>query len=1257
MQLRYEEARKLGRVRTAEELCQQRPELIEELRKRLQALEEVNQFLKRPPTAGPDEWGSTGSVPATSPSSVPMTRGPGEELSSSEYIPPTDPGSPNGSPRAPVPLPQELQLPGYEMLGVLGKGAMGKVYKARDRKLNRVVALKVILAQDFISLESLTRFQREAEAQARLHHPNIVQIYSVGEHNGGPFLALEYVEGGTLSRRLAGEPQEAQPAAWLIETLARAVHFAHLHGIVHRDLKPGNVLLQMGEGGRRKEEKSRSSGSSHPPPPFDFVPKVSDFGLAKRLDQEKSLARTGDVLGTPQYMAPEQARGDQKAVGPAADVYALGAILYEMLTGRPPFRGTSVYDTLALVVTEDPVPPSRLQPKVPRDLETICLKCLEKLPGRRYASAEALADDLARFQAGETIQARPASRIERALKWARRCPAAAALVVVSVFALVAGITAGAFAYEMQVRKTRAAEKELLAEKKLQGNRENVRELIGAGKSAADGGNWPEAEKKLLSALALLDQEPELVSEEERASVQSLLDTVRREQEKERMERKAKEEARAKLPALRKALDQALFYQVEALFNQPRSLVQVNLALQAGTPVGYQRSVEAGRRACLEGLAQFALDNPNFSTPDLNQNHFDESERKEIAKNCYVLLVARAAAEAQPLSAQVEERQAQTKKALAILDQAQQLHGGPTKALHLYRADFLKQLGRNEAAAAEEREAAQKVPADATDYFLIGLDYFRHGRLPDAIRAFQQTLLQESNYVWAHYFIGLSFLRFPPQGPTQQAGNCERARTHLTAFRGLSQEHEFPWVFIMRGWASGNLAKLNWDKAIKEGNTENWEPFWAFWDEAERLFDEAEKDFQMGEAKLKEEANDDAAYVLAVQRGVVRLWAQDYTAAEAELKQAIALRPGQYNAYVNLAQVYLEKRYYPEALEQLNLALERAEADPTLEPTDRRRVRASLYRTRAYFWGRKIPQPDTAQALADLDRALQDEPDSQRQAEDLVEKGYLLRRSGQLEDAVAVCDVALETRENFPAAHELRAWCLLELSLTKDKGLIEEASQAFEAFLHWGPPSKPEYVAQIYQALWRARIKSKDYTGAIDDLGRVLFWVKDPTTLIARGKLYLAQDASDLALRDFEEALRLRPHDVDALAGRALALLQLDLKPGRSPRVPLRYAEGVAALEEELAKRHQKGPLNYLLAYHACRVNAQALRVANQDPAGNGYRSRYKKQALAWLETALNNAPNPEKFWRDLVLPDGDLYPIRGTYEFRILADRFGSSAP
>jgi WD40 repeat protein/serine/threonine protein kinase len=338
-----------------------------------------------------------------------------------------------------APLPE---VPGYEILGRLGQGGMGVVYKARHLKLNRIVALKMVLAGEHADAGKLARFHVEAEAVARLCHPNIVAIYDIGVANGMPYIALEYLPGGSLKKLFRQGPQPPRWSADLLATLAQAVHTAHLAGIVHRDLKPGNVLLAE-----------------------DGTVKITDFGLAKRRE-DPGQTQTGQIIGTPEYMAPEQAKGDSKCVGPASDVYALGAILYETLTGRPPFRGTAVIEILHRVQSEEPVPPRRWAADVPADLETVCLKALRKEPKERYPTAQEFADELDRFLHDEPVRARPLSRLEKVSRWCRRKPTLAGLLAASVgLMLMASLAIILGFYQWRLRQEHEeTEKALAAER-------------------------------------------------------------------------------------------------------------------------------------------------------------------------------------------------------------------------------------------------------------------------------------------------------------------------------------------------------------------------------------------------------------------------------------------------------------------------------------------------------------------------------------------------------------------------------------------------------------------------------------------------------------------------------------------------------------------------------------------------------------------------------------------------------------------------
>jgi serine/threonine-protein kinase len=345
-------------------------------------------------------------------------------------------------------------IPGYEILSVLGRGGMGVAYQARHLKLNRIVALKMVLAGVHAPATTIDRFIAEAKAVAKLQHPNIVQVFDSGSHLGQPYMAIEFCAGGSLARQIDGTPWTPERAAVVVQTLAGAMQVAHDKGIVHRDLKPANVLLTA-----------------------DGTLKIGDFGLAKELDAADQTA-TGAILGTPSYMAPEQALGRGREVGPAADIYALGGILYEMLTGRPPFKGTTPMETVIQVRDQEPVPVRQLQPGVPRDLETICHKCLMKNPQARYRSAQALADDLRRFRAGEPIAARPIRTFERMYKWSRRRPALAALIAVSVLGVVAMVAGGAyFTARLGDQITRAESAERDANRRADEARESEADML------------------------------------------------------------------------------------------------------------------------------------------------------------------------------------------------------------------------------------------------------------------------------------------------------------------------------------------------------------------------------------------------------------------------------------------------------------------------------------------------------------------------------------------------------------------------------------------------------------------------------------------------------------------------------------------------------------------------------------------------------------------------------------------------------------
>jgi serine/threonine-protein kinase len=423
--------------KTPEEVCRDCPELLPQVREQWKAFRRIDAAVGQvfPALRTPAEAGTTAIVPRAA-----------------------------GLP----------QIPGYEVEAVLGHGGMGVVYKARQHALDRPVAVKMLLAGPFAGPQDLARFHRETAALASLRHVNIVQVYDAGDVEGRPYFTMELIEGGSLAQKLSGTPQPAGQAARLVATLADAVQVAHRGGIVHRDLKPANILLTA-----------------------DDTPKVTDFGLARRLEGEAGVTQSGVLVGTPSYMAPEQARGHAREIGPAVDVYALGAILYELLTGRPPFRAETPGETVLQVLSQEPVPPARLNSRVPRDLETICLKCLHKEPERRYSSAAALADDLQCFREGRPIRARPPGLAGRLWRWGRRNPAAAVLAAAALG--LVGLTVGGGLWMERQQAERRMEAARQEGRESQAVEAVLQQAAGLQKQE----RWPEVRAALEQAPGLL----------------------------------------------------------------------------------------------------------------------------------------------------------------------------------------------------------------------------------------------------------------------------------------------------------------------------------------------------------------------------------------------------------------------------------------------------------------------------------------------------------------------------------------------------------------------------------------------------------------------------------------------------------------------------------------------------------------------------------------------------------------------------------
>ncbi|HEX6885650.1 MAG TPA: serine/threonine-protein kinase [Planctomycetota bacterium] len=660
----------LSSQRTPEEVCRDAPGLLADVRAHLARVAEVDAELDALlPGSGPE-----GSVEASAEPALPV-------------------------------------IPGYELKGLLGRGGMGVVYRARHLGLERDVALKMLLAGDLAGPRELERFLLEARAIANLSHPNIVQVHDVSAREGRPFFTMELVEGGTLSQRLAGTPQPADSAAELVACLADAVEYAHRIGIVHRDLKPANVLLTPAG-----------------------VPKVSDFGLARRVTGGEELTVTGTILGTPSYMAPEQIRGGP--VGSGADVYALGAILYEGLTGRPPFRSESPVATQLQVLSREPVRPALLNARVPRDLETICLCCLHKEPARRYASAAELAADLRRFLAREPIHARPVGWLERAYLWGRRRPALATAILLA--AVLLGFLGARVARDQALARERREQAALWSPR--------IDDLF----AELGGGN-------LVQARSLLDQVPEVLDAELRERVARARRELRLVEELDgiRLQRVAITEGRFDRSENRRRADQAYaeafrnagFGSVtdapEAVAARVRAAA-VRLALVGALDDWALCAGDGARAAWLLDVARGADPAPSPWRERLRDPalRLDEATLAELAddlraKRMTVQLVVGAAERLREADVDV----------IPLLTVVQRAHPGDFWA-NFALGDVL--WADTPAEAIRYAQAAVAIrPRSSLAHQALGTALRRAGRIEDAFEAYSQAVQVEPDFAEAH----------------------------------------------------------------------------------------------------------------------------------------------------------------------------------------------------------------------------------------------------------------------------------------------------------------------------------------------------------------------------------------------------------------------------------------------------------------------------------------------------------------------------
>jgi tetratricopeptide (TPR) repeat protein/tRNA A-37 threonylcarbamoyl transferase component Bud32 len=846
-------------------------------------------------------------------------------------------------------------LPGlaqFELLAELGHGGMGVVYKARDRSLNRIVALKMVRDGKHGHAEYRKRFRIEAEAVGRLHHPNIIQVYHFGEADGYLFVTLELLEGGSLADRLKGTTQPGRTAAELVETLARAMHVAHLAGIIHRDLKPSNVVFDR-----------------------EGTPKITDFGLAKRLEVEEGQTESGQIMGTPSYMAPEQAQGDVHRIGPPADVYALGAILYEALTGRPPFKGPNSVSTLRQVVYEDVVPPSWIEPRIARDLETICLKCLQKELSKRYGTALELADDLRCYLENRPILARRTPLYEHGAKWVLRHPATTLALALTTAAFLV-LTVLAVHWDAAHRAKVLEDQQKLAERKADTERR-----LDEAQARLLGNDWAQGRFLLGQLVAELKHERGLDEIGHRA--QRMLD----QSEQKRLD--LDEERRAQ-DCLRTFVE----HRNEALLHETRF-----------TGLDMPADIQATRASAHTALSVFAQSRPDDSWTFLPwPRAFSQEEQAAVRDDCYQLLLVLAEAVGEVLPG--ENPKIQADRGLRLLDQASGLRAEPTSAWHRARAVCLA-TKRDDAAAARARAAADVLrPTTVLDYFLAGRAAYRQQDPTRALAEFETVLRKQPGHFWALCLSAMASLQTHQPGAAKLGlDGCIQQQPQLTA------------LYVLRGVAAHQAAL----QARTEAKSQKLEDD-AIETAAEPQFEAAETDYREALALLGKRPNDDLRYTVMVDRAVLRLQRGRLDEAVTDLEEAIRINGRYSNAFESLALVLQRQRKWDDAVERFTQAIR-------LKPGS-----APLHRARAAVQQEREDQSAAhrAAALLDLDEAIRcEKADTLLAARDHIQRGELLRRDGRFEKALAACDAALKLAPELDTAHGLRVNVLVDLGRTDE----------------------------------------------------------------------------------------------------------------------------------------------------------------------------------------------------------------------------------